>query len=119
MKTPSPRGYAEFITLFNKKKFFEAHEALEAEWHRQNRRNDFYKGLIQLAAVFVHIQKSNIAGARILMGTSKKYLAPCFPRYQGIPIKELFEAAEVIIETFGSQEKIPHDLQYPAIELED
>jgi len=114
-----PEKYFEFVELFNKKNFFEAHEALEAEWHKQNRRNDFYKGLIQLAAVFVHVQKLNISGAKSLIKTSKKYLDPCFPRYQGVDLKKLFEETELIMKELVSRQEVRRDLKYPMIELGD
>ena len=117
MKAPLPQGYAEFITLFNNQKFFEAHEALEAEWHLEKRRNDFYKGLIQLAAALVHVQKLNISGAKSLLETSKKYLAPRFPCYQGIDLKKLSDETELIIKKLESRQEVSRDLQYPIIEL--
>ena len=114
-----PEAYLEFVELFNKEKYFEAHEVLEGEWHRQNRQNDFYKGLIQLAAVFVHIQKGNFAGARSLLHTSKKYLDPCFSHCEGMNLKTLVDRTELIVKSLGSAHQNQRDIQYPVIEIKD
>src|SRR5689334_13460738 len=82
-----PEGYREFIRLFNAKKFFEAHEVLEDEWHRQARRNDFYKGLIQLAAAFVHIQRKEAPGALELLRKSRGYLEPYGVFHEGLDLE--------------------------------
>jgi predicted metal-dependent hydrolase len=51
--------YLGYFECFNEQLFFEAHEVLEELWLAQRgQANDlFYKGLIQLAGAFVHIQK--------------------------------------------------------------
>jgi predicted metal-dependent hydrolase len=54
--------YAGYFVLFNQQKFYEAHDVLENLWlkGRKNDDGDFYKGLIQLAGAFVHLQKSRL-----------------------------------------------------------
>jgi predicted metal-dependent hydrolase len=54
------RHYTGFFELFNQQKFFEAHEVLEHIWLKDKHGPDgaFYKGLIQLAGAFVHLQKN-------------------------------------------------------------
>ena len=51
--------YTGFFELFNQGKFFEAHEVLEHIWLKDKHgpNGAFYKGLIQLAGAFVHLQK--------------------------------------------------------------
>jgi predicted metal-dependent hydrolase len=51
--------YTGYFELFNQGKFFEAHEVLEHIWlkDRHGPNGAFYKGLIQLAGAFVHLQK--------------------------------------------------------------
>jgi len=56
---------AKGIRLFNKRMFFEAHEALEAVWlHSQGDERALLHGLIQVAAAFHHQQHGNIKGFR-------------------------------------------------------
>ncbi|HET9341780.1 MAG TPA: DUF309 domain-containing protein [Candidatus Eremiobacteraceae bacterium] len=53
-----------FIECWNDARFFEAHEVLEGLWMRT--RDEFQRGLIQLAAALYHIQRSNLKGARTM-----------------------------------------------------
>lgn len=52
--------YTGYFELFNRQKFFEAHDVLEHIWlkDRHGPNGSFYKGLIQLAGAFVHLQKN-------------------------------------------------------------
>ena len=54
--------YAGYFALFNQQKFYEAHDVLEDLWlpDRNGANGDFYKGLIQLAGAFVHLQKKRL-----------------------------------------------------------
>ncbi len=59
---------AEGIRLFNSRRFFEAHEALEALWlTEQGDEKLFLHGLIQVAAAFHHHQCGNWKGFRSLL----------------------------------------------------
>ena len=51
--------YTAFFERFNQQLFYEAHEVLEPLWLAQRKQPDgrYYKGLIQLAGAFVHLQK--------------------------------------------------------------
>ena len=70
-----PRYWGYFIT-FNQGRYFEAHDVLEDLWLecRKQRLDTFYKALIQLAGVFVHLQKQRLRPARALMDLSQGYL---------------------------------------------
>lgn len=47
-----------FFRCFNRQQYFEAHEVLERLWLKcRNENRDYYKGLIQIAGAFVHLQK--------------------------------------------------------------
>jgi len=52
--------YLAYFGCFNRQLYFEAHEVLEVLWlgQRQGPNGAFYKGLIQLAGGFVHLQKN-------------------------------------------------------------
>ncbi len=54
--------YAGYFVLFNQQKFYEAHDILEDLWlpDRHGVNGNFYKGLIQLAGAFVHLQKNRL-----------------------------------------------------------
>jgi len=52
--------YLGFFDCFNRQMFYEAHDVLEDIWlpDRYGANGNFYKGLIQLAGAFVHLQKN-------------------------------------------------------------
>jgi hypothetical protein len=59
---PAPTGldpcYTGYFTCFNDQRYYEAHDVLEHLWLQKKDANyAFYKGLIQLAGAFVHLQK--------------------------------------------------------------
>lgn len=59
---------AEGVRLFNARKFFEAHEAIEALWlNAHGEEKVFLHGLVQVAAAFHHFERRNIVGCRSLL----------------------------------------------------
>ena len=60
--------YAGYFKLFHEQKFYEAHDVLEHIWlkDKQGPNGAFYKGLIQLAGAFVHLQKNRLRPAAAL-----------------------------------------------------
>ncbi len=55
--------YLGYFDCFNRQLFYEAHDVLEELWLAQGRTGSnyaFYKGLIQLAGAFVHLQKNRL-----------------------------------------------------------
>jgi hypothetical protein len=67
-----PAEIVRFVARFDRREFWLAHEELEELW--QQDRRDLFKGLIQLAAAFVHVERSNWSGARRLFETALDYL---------------------------------------------
>ena len=65
--------YAGYFHCFNQGAFFEAHEVLEDLWlaDRHGPNGAFYKGLIQLAGAFVHVQKSRLGPAVALLNLAE------------------------------------------------
>ena len=60
--------YSGYFDCFNRGLFYEAHEVLEELWLRDKHGTNgaFYKGLIQLAGAFVHLQKDRLRPAAAL-----------------------------------------------------
>ena len=54
--------YLGYFECFNQQLFYEAHDVLEELWlpQRGQANDHFYKGLIQLAGAFVHLQKNRL-----------------------------------------------------------
>jgi len=64
-----PPEYLAFFDEFNHQRFYEAHDVLEALWlpSRQAPNGEFYKGLIQIAGAFVHLQSDRKGPAVALL----------------------------------------------------
>lgn len=88
---PHYHGYFE---LFNQGHFYESHDVLEQLWLRQKNQPDyeFYKGLIQLAGAFVHLQKNRLKPAAALFRLSRSYLSR-YPK-----IHERLDLESVLVE---------------------
>lgn len=74
--------YAGYFACFNRGLFYEAHDVLEELWLpvRTAGEGDFYKGLIQFAGAFVHLQKNRLRPAaalfKLAMANLAKYPSP-------------------------------------------
>ena len=68
--------YAGYFERFNRGQFYEAHDVLEQLWlPERGRSNDhFYKGLIQLAGAFVHLQKNRLRPSAALFKLARTNL---------------------------------------------
>ena len=85
--------YLGFFECFNRQQFFEAHEVLEALWlvRRGTPRDLFYKGLIQLAGAFVHVQKNRPQPASALLEQARGNLQPYGPFCDRLNVAVLIE----------------------------
>ncbi len=81
---------------FNSGRFFECHETLEEVWQQENGElNGLYKGIIQVAAAFVHVGRGNGSGADRLFATALAYLAPFRANSaMGFDVEALCQTAE-------------------------
>jgi predicted metal-dependent hydrolase len=79
--------YLGWFACFNRGQFYEAHDVLEELWlaDRHGPNGNFYKGLIQLAGAFVHLQKD----------------CPKYPRLR--PAAALFNLAEENFRAYPAQ----------------
>ncbi len=69
--------YLGFFACFNRQLFYEAHDVLEELWLAQGKAGAnyaFYKGLIQLAGAFVHLQKDRLRPAVALFNLAEANL---------------------------------------------
>jgi len=68
--------YAGYFHCFNHQLFYEAHDVLENLWlaDRHGANGAFYKGLIQLAGAFVHLQKNRLRPAGALFKLARTNL---------------------------------------------
>jgi hypothetical protein len=80
---PWDRRYVGWFVCFNRGEFYEAHDVLEDLWLAEGKGGvnyGFYKGLIQLAGAFVHLQKGRLGPAVALFRLAEAN----FARYPGV-----------------------------------
>ena len=89
--------YLGYFDCFNRQLFYEAHEVLEELWlgDRHGADGDFYKGLIQLAGAFVHIQKNRRGPAQALFKLARANLGKYPTRHHDL---ELAAVASLIAD---------------------
>ncbi|MEX0783926.1 MAG: DUF309 domain-containing protein [Dehalococcoidia bacterium] len=80
----------------NSGRYFDCHETLEEIWQEeQGEVRDLYKGLIQVAAAFVHVGRNNHFGVNRLLTTALSYLAPYRPEgAMGFDVERICREAE-------------------------
>ena len=85
--------YLGFFDLFNQQKYYESHDILEDLWLEQGKQGTnyaFYKGLIQLAGAFVHLQKGRLRPAGALLRLSKSYLSQYPQFHESVQLEAVF-----------------------------
>ena len=110
MTTDYPELYLEGLRLFNAEDFFESHEVLEELWSQtQDERRKFYQGLIQAAVALLHFGNENLGGAKKVYLSSRKYLEPFAPSYEGLNVSLFLKDME-----WCFAELIENTEQYPS-----
>src|SRR5205814_7049852 len=96
--------YLGYFVCFNRGLFYEAHEVLEELWlaDRHGPNGSFYKGLIQLAGAFVHLQKGRLRPAAALFKLSRTNVG----KYPAVHLRlAVRETLSLIEHWLGSLEK--------------
>jgi len=89
---------AEGLRLFNAGRYFESHEALEAAWNEEaGPVRDLYRGVLQIAVVYLHITRRNFNGAVKVYGRSQKWLKAWPALCRGIYVEELRRDAQAVM----------------------
>ena len=88
----------EGLRLFNAGKYFEAHEALEEAWKEEKGNvRELYRGILQIAVVYLHITRGNYNGAIKVYDRSQRWLKDFPDQCRGIYVRELRKNAEAVI----------------------
>ncbi len=97
--------YVGYFACFNAGRYYEAHDVLEDLWLAEPGGDGaFYKGLIQFAGAFVHLQKQRarpthpkdgrrLGPAARLFALAARNLAPFAPRHLGLDVRAVLELA--------------------------
>jgi len=109
--------YLGYFTCFNTARYYEAHDVLEDLWLSEpSADSDFFKGLIQFAGAFVHLQKQRarpdhpkdgrrLAPAARLFALAERNLAPFGPHHLGLDVAAVLalgstHVAEIVASDF-------------------
>ncbi len=92
-----PDAAVRGLEHFNAGEYFEAHEFLETAWRAESGPvRELYRGVLQVAVAYYHIQRGNSAGAFKLFAHSRKWLAPFPPTCQGIHLARLLHDVDQV-----------------------
>lgn len=89
---PFDAHYLGYFDCFNRQLFYEAHDVLEEMWlpRKKEASGLFYKGLIQLAGAFVHLQKQRLQPAAALLKLARTNLRQYPDFYEGLHLHEVW-----------------------------
>jgi predicted metal-dependent hydrolase len=92
-------GLQRGIDLFDRGRYWDAHEAWEHEWIPERKGPDagFYKGLIQIAAGCLHYERGNRRGAINKWRGGAGYLRPYLPAHRGVRLAPLVKAVDAYL----------------------
>lgn len=89
----------EGLKLFNEKKFFETHEELEEAWRDEKGHiRELYRGILQVAVVYLHITRGNYDGAVKVHERCVKWLKDWSDVCRGIHVSKLRSDLEEVIK---------------------
>jgi len=95
--------YRAYFRCWNEQRYYEAHDVLEQIWlNSDTEDNDFFKGLIQAAGAFVHLQKNfqhpthakhsrRLRPAVKLFELAEKNLSSFAPRHHALDVSKLLQ----------------------------
>lgn len=123
LKDVDPKGhdlrYAGYFELFNCGKFYEAHDVLEDLWLPVRKEHDgnFYKGLIQLAGAFVHLQKERLRPAGALFKLARTNLEKFGPEFRHLDLNEVIALIDRSVAKLEASEFLQNPLKENAPQL--
>ena len=87
---PLPPHAKDGLRLFNAGEYFEAHEALESAWREETGAiRDLYRGILQAAVVYLHMQRGNYVGALKVSERCMKWLVRWPDTCRGVNVAKL------------------------------
>ncbi|WP_170109665.1 DUF309 domain-containing protein [Melghirimyces profundicolus] len=97
--------YLRFFKYYHAGRYWEAHEVLEELWQTQ-RDNDFYHGLIQVAAIMHQLKRGKVRGARKLSASAIRYLTPFSPETEGVDVRRVLRWLNRCLEVLPERPRI-------------
>ncbi len=104
---PLEENHRLAIEHFNEGRFFPAHEAWETAWKQAKGTGDeeFFKGLSQLGAGYVHYRRGNPHGAHTLIRRGVSRIEPRAPAHRDIDVTAVVGIAKAHAERFEAAER--------------
>jgi predicted metal-dependent hydrolase len=108
--------YLAFFQCWNEQRYYEAHDVLEQLWLRTDPGDaDFFKGLVQAAGAFVHLQKRfehpshakhsrRLAPAARLFRLAERNLSIFAPRHHGLDVAALCQLLRVYADQIAASD---------------
>jgi uncharacterized protein len=97
----------EGILLFNQRRYFEAHEELEAAWRAERGKvRELYQGILEAGVTYLHIRRGNYPGALKVYQRSMRWLRSWPSICRGADVGQLREdlhAAVAEIQRLGQE----------------
>ena len=91
--------FQQAVDLFNRRAWYEAHDAFEEIWHETagaDRR--LLQGILQIAVAHVHLERGNLRGATILLGEGVGRLSSAKSGDLGLDLPFVREQARLRLE---------------------
>jgi predicted metal-dependent hydrolase len=106
--------YLAYFDCFNRQLYFEAHEVLEELWlpQRHGPNGPFYKGLIQLAGAFVHLQKRRLGPASALFKLAQTNLQPYLPLHEALDLLQVLALIQTWLDKLASATPAANPLEF-------
>jgi predicted metal-dependent hydrolase len=96
---PGNELYRRGIALYDRGRFFEAHEVLEDLWRpARGEPSLFLQSLIHFAVAFHHHERGNRAGAERQLRKALKKLAGYLPAYAGLDAARIYREGQAALE---------------------
>ncbi len=118
---PLDAHYLGYFACFNQGLFYESHDVLEELWlaDRHGPNGAFYKGLIQLAGAFVHLQKDRLRPAAALFKLAQANLEKYPSPHDHLPVAQVLAAIAQWLGRLEAGEFASNPLgQHPAPQLD-
>ena len=115
--------YQGYFDCFNRGQYYEAHDVLEQLWlkDRHGANGAFYKGLIQLAGAFVHLQKERLRPSAALFKLAAANLGQYAGQHEHLTVPAVLALMEhwlALLERGDFQSNPFHSEPAPVLRLE-
>lgn len=106
--------YTGYFQLFNEQKFYEAHDVLEHIWlpDKHGPNGSFYKGLIQLAGAFVHLQKNRLRPSAALFKLTQANLEKYPNTHEHLEVKMVLDMVRSWLDDLESSDFLRNPLPH-------